>query len=1123
MSAATETVQEAITQASASGGLGALWTALIGVVVIAALYEYWRRSSREYRMTKNIPSPPEVPVLGNAHLVLGCSNAEVVAKGNTYLEKYGETLRATLGHVLIVFLTNPNDIEIILSSNNHLNKSEEYRYFKPWFGDGLLISSGNHWRHHRKMIAPTFHQSILKSFVPTFVQHSKNVVERMAKELGKEFDIHDYMSQTTVEILLSTAMGVKKIPEGNKSFEYAKAVVDMCDIIHKRQVKVMYRLDAIYNMTKMRQKGDKMMDIILGMTKRVVMERKANYSAEGNGIVEEVDETAKKAAAKKVGGLRDDLDDIDENDVGAKRRLALLDAMVDMAKNPEIEWSEKDIMDEVNTIMFEGHDTTSAGSSFALCMMGMHKDVQEKVFAEQKAIFGDNLMRDCTFNDTMEMKYLERVIMETLRMYPPVPLIARRVDSDVKLASGPYVVPKGTTVVVLQYRVHRRPDIYANPDKFDPDNFLPERMANRHYYSFIPFSAGPRSCVGRKYAMLKLKVLLSTIIRNYTIHCNETEADWKLQADIILKLENGFNVVLQKRQPVVAIRQTVLCSSARSAVVINTMDLINTTRPEQQYITVSKQHILSSPLYVSLIGALLALVLYDIWFRNTDAYKKLKSIPGPPVLPLIGNAHLLLGLTPTEMVQEALRYLHYYGETISGCFFNFMVVFLTNPADIEIILNSTVHMEKSDEYKYFQPWFGDGLLISKGAHWRHHRKMIAPTFHQSILKSFVPTFVQHSKNIAKRLEAKYLGREFDVHHHMSQTTVEILLNTAMGMKQLPPGRECARYAEAVLEMCDILQKRQIKAHYHFDFLYRWTKLRQRCDKMMDIILALTKRVIAERREHFNFETDGVLDQQDVLNARACDRKKEGLRDDLDEIDEANDVGAKRRLAFLDAMVEMTKNPDIEWTEKDVMDEVNTIMFEGHDTTAACSSFVLSLLGIHKDVQTRVYEEQKQIFADDTERDCTFADTLEMQYLERVIKETLRLYPPVPVTGRKVNEDVRLASGPYTIPKGTTVVLGTYAVHRRADCYENPDKFDPDNFLPEKVSKRHYYSYVPFSAGPRSCVGRKYAMLMLKVLLSTLVRKFAIHSNVDETQFQLQGDIILKLANGFKVVLTTRQH
>ena len=93
-------------------------------------------------------------------------------------------------------------------------------------------------------------------------------------------------------------------------------------------------------------------------------------------------------------------------------------------------------------LCIKGHDTTSAGSSFVLCLLGIHKDIQEKVWAEQKAIFGNNITRDCTFNDTMEMKYLERVIMETLRMYPPVPLIARRVEHDVKLASGPYTIPK---------------------------------------------------------------------------------------------------------------------------------------------------------------------------------------------------------------------------------------------------------------------------------------------------------------------------------------------------------------------------------------------------------------------------------------------------------------------------------------------------------------------------------------------------------------------------------------------------------------------------------------------------------------------------------------------------------
>lgn len=80
---------------------------------------------------------------------------------------------------------------------------------------------------------------------------------------------------------------------------------------------------------------------------------------------------------------------------------------------------------------------------------------------------------------------------------------------------------------------------------------------------------------------------------------------------------------------------------------MSTMDLLNTTTAKHQHNGVPKEHILSSPFYISLIGALLALILYDIWYRNTDAYKKLRSIPGPPVLPLIGNAHLILGLTPT--------------------------------------------------------------------------------------------------------------------------------------------------------------------------------------------------------------------------------------------------------------------------------------------------------------------------------------------------------------------------------------------------------------------------------------------------------------------------------------------
>jgi len=244
--------------------------------------------------------------------------------------------------------------------------------------------------------------------------------------------------------------------------------------------------------------------------------------------------------------LRDDLDDLDENDVGEKRRLAFLDLMLETAHYTN-QITDEEIKNQVDTIMFEGHDTTAAGSSFVLCMLGIHKDVQEKCYQEIHRIFGDS-DRPATFADTLEMKYLERVIFETLRMYPPVPIIARKVNQDVKLATIDSVIPAGTTVVIGTYKIHRRGDIYKDPDTFNPDNFLPENTQNRHYYAYIPFAAGPRSCVGRKYAMLKLKVLLSTILRNYKINSNVGEKDFKLTADIILKRDDGFRILLEPRK-----------------------------------------------------------------------------------------------------------------------------------------------------------------------------------------------------------------------------------------------------------------------------------------------------------------------------------------------------------------------------------------------------------------------------------------------------------------------------------------------------------------------------------------------------------------------------------------------
>lgn len=167
----------------------------------------------------------------------------------------------------------------------------------------------------------------------------------------------------------------------------------------------------------------------------------------------------------------------------------------------------------------QGHDTTAAGSSFALCVLGARMDVQDRVMQEINQIFQGS-DRHCTFADTVEMKYLERVILESLRLYPPVPVISREVTQDVKLgmcikivfnayltsvfaASGDYSIPANSTVIIAQYMMHRNEEYYPNPLEFNPDRFLPEECQKRHYYSFIPFSAGPRSCVGTSIGFLK--------------------------------------------------------------------------------------------------------------------------------------------------------------------------------------------------------------------------------------------------------------------------------------------------------------------------------------------------------------------------------------------------------------------------------------------------------------------------------------------------------------------------------------------------------------------------------------------------------------------------------------------
>lgn len=229
--------------------------------------------------------------------------------------------------------------------------------------------------------------------------------------------------------------------------------------------------------------------------------------------------------------------------------------------------------------------------------------------------------------------------------------------------------------------------------------------------------------------------------------------------------------------------------------------------------------------------------------------------------------------------------------------------------------------------------------------------------------------------------------------------------------------------------------------------------------------------------------------------------------------------AKNRSAFLDVLMECSDDQGQSLSFNDIQEEVDTFMFEGHDTTAAAMTWAVYLLGRHQEIQEKVYEEINQVFNGDKNRPVTMVDLRRLVYLEMVIKEALRLYPSVPIIGRVTSEDCEIDG--FIVPEGTQVVVFVYTMQRNQNIWSEPEKFDPERFNTENSSKRHPYAFIPFSAGPRNCIGQKFALQEEKVTLVHLIRHFKVISYDSPEDLLKSGDIILRPAQKLNIKLIKR--
>lgn len=501
------------------------------------------------------------------------------------------------------------------------------------------------------------------------------------------------------------------------------------------------------------------------------------------------------------------------------------------------------------------------------------------------------------------------------------------------------------------------------------------------------------------------------------------------------------------------------------------------------------------PVLLLLSFIIFALIIYHYKTHYGECGKLINLIPGPEITPIFGNS-LQYNLPNDELWTSQRRVNAQFYPIVRLWLASIPVINVFHPDDMRFVLSNTTNIEKNLLYNFLHPWLGTGLLTSTGAKWQHRRKMLTPAFHFNILQDFTDIFVENAEKLVESLKSKE-GVTKDIIPLFKIHTLKIICETAMGIQLDKVGDE-KQYANAIRELGFNLFYRAPRPWFHIDWLFNLSPRGQIQKKCLKTLHEFTTKIIKERRKYL----------KSTLNEKEESAKKNGHVED--------DVGIrKKRTAMLDILIKSAEENEID--DDGIREEVDTFVFEGHDTTAMAFIFTIALLAEHTEIQDLARREVKELFKK-SDGKLGIKEINSLDYLDRCIKESLRLYPSVAQIGRAVTEDLQLKN--YLIPAGSVLNIHIFDLHRDPNYWPNPNVFDPDRFLPNNVQNRHPFAYVPFSAGSRNCIGQKFAILELKVLISYLLQNFKMSTNEVTNEIKLIQDMVITPAGPIRVKFTS---
>ncbi|XP_048759592.2 cytochrome P450 3A9-like [Ostrea edulis] len=500
------------------------WILLI-VFLLPAVYlhlkwkfGFWRRLG--------VPCPSYVPYFG---AIMEIRKMGMYGLDTKQVKTYGKVVGTYMGGSPSLLIADPDIIKTILVKD-FSKAPNRYEFFKnkSELQHGLTVVEDDHWKFMRNTLLPTFSSGKMRKMDSLLRKKYELLLRVLKKEAdeGNTIEFKEVFGRYTMDVIASLGFGMDTDSQTNPEntfVKYAKELFNFKFTPLMFFILIFPKLDVVFNYFN-----------ISPLNNRRLM----NFF---------------KSAVHQAIEMRDE---------GDKNRNDLLQLMLNAHKDTdknEIEdehsyegdpqkWKKRGLTeDEVtgNAILFllAGFDTTASTMTFMSYCLATNPEIQEKLIDEIDSVLGNELP---TYDNVLKVDYLDWVFSETLRFYPPAVRLNRKSKTEIDIAG--YKIPKDVDLSFAIYAVHRDPEYWPDPDKFDPERFSPENKGNHHPYAYLPFGHGPRNCIGQRLAAMEAKCAIVYILQHYRfVTCDETETPLQLSKRFLLKPLNGVKLKLEER------------------------------------------------------------------------------------------------------------------------------------------------------------------------------------------------------------------------------------------------------------------------------------------------------------------------------------------------------------------------------------------------------------------------------------------------------------------------------------------------------------------------------------------------------------------------------------------------